>query len=148
MSTAITVPNAGNGIGNATHGHTLAKIRRQCDNLAVEFATRGNSQGEGREEHVREIRRHAAELAGPNPSALVESLAMTTAIAHYDLRFRQALAGPLTFNPQSQRFLDHAMRRYLSVVRMLSAVQRLPVVQLNIGVNQVNMAGPTGGSLQ
>jgi hypothetical protein len=128
----------------------LAKIRRSCDSLAVEFASRGNTTGESREEHNREIRQHAAELAGPSPSPLVESLALTVALAHYDLRFRQALAGPLTTNPHSQQFLDHAMRRYLSVVRMLAAVQRLPVIQINLGANQVNMAGagPTGGSFQ
>jgi hypothetical protein len=118
--------------------------------LALEFAVPDGEKGERRVGLIREIRRHAAELAGPCPSPLVESLALTAALTHYDLRFRQALAGPLTTNPHSQRYLDLAMRRYLAVIRMLAAVQRLPVVQINIGANQVNMAGsgPTEGPLQ
>ena len=78
-------------------------------------------------------------LAGPAPSPLAASLALTVALCESDVRLRHTLNGPLRNNLDGQRKLDRAMRRYLAAIKALAVVQRLnlPPIQVNMATNQV-----------
>lgn len=86
-----------------------------------------------------ELEENAARLAGPSPSPLLESLALTVAMCEADVRMRCVLNGPLKDNLDGQRNLDRAMQRYLAACKMLATVQQLglPSIQVNVATNQV-----------
>jgi hypothetical protein len=89
-----------------------------------------------------------AELAGPNPSPL-ERLLVERVVACWlqvqdaDVRYAQAT------NLSGQRLddflkrMDRAHQRYLSALKTLALVRKLalPVLQVNIARNQVNVVG-------
>ena len=88
------------------------------------------------------------DLAGPNASSLEyllvdRILACWLQVYHVDAQYAQSL-GEITFEEAEylQRRTDRAHRRFLSAVKALAQVRRLlgTSVQLNVGVNQVNIA--------
>jgi len=85
--------------------------------------------------------RAADELAGPSPSPLAASLALTVALCEADVRYRQALNNPLStaVSRDIQSALNGSIRRYLAACKMLATVQQLglPPIQVNVATNQV-----------
>ncbi len=89
-----------------------------------------------------------AELEGPNPTPIERLLAERAAFCWLVVwRYEEHLASAneLTFKQGDyhQRRIDAAHRRFLSSVRTLATVRKLalPALQINIGENQVNVAG-------
>src|SRR5262249_3829914 len=89
-----------------------------------------------------------AELAGLNPTP-VERLLVERIVACWlqvqdaDVRYAQAKNLSLEGGEYYQRRMDRAHKRYLSAIRTLALVRKLalPVLQVNIGRKQVNVAG-------
>jgi len=120
------------------------KARRCNDEIAVEFVLgiKHDKEGPKVETHrERDLWRHADDLAGPSPSPLVSSLALTVALCEADVRLRQALNKPTatTVPRDIQSALNGSMRRYLAACKMLATVQQLglPPIQVNVATNQV-----------
>ena len=57
-----------------------------------------------------EVEQNVGKLAGPSPSPLVESLALTVALCEHDVRVRQTHDGPLKNRPNHQQNLDRSMQ--------------------------------------
>jgi hypothetical protein len=76
---------------------------------------------------------------------LVERIVLCWAQVHYADTIYAQRAKDLTFAQADyfQRRQDRAHRRYLHAIRSLATVRRLlfPAVQVNIGTQQVNVAG-------
>lgn len=93
-----------------------------------------------------------AELAGPNPTP-IERLLVERAIACWlqvqdaDVRYAQAEDLSPKWAEYFQRRMNHCHKRYLSALKTLALVRKLaiPVLQVNIAREQVNMAGPVVG---
>jgi hypothetical protein len=110
----------------------------------------------GREAVRRKLDKVRAELEGPNPTPieclLAERASLCWFVANwYEESFVNTDSLSLALADYYQRRIDRAHRRFLSAVETLARVRKLalPFLQLNIARNQqVNMAGPTGGSLQ
>jgi hypothetical protein len=89
----------------------------------------------------RDVWRRADDLAGPTPTPLIRSLALTVALCEVDIRYRQAINGPVSefARLDHQSAFNGAMKRYLSACRTLAIAQRLdlPTVQVNIAEQQV-----------
>ncbi len=91
------------------------------------------------------------ELAGPKPSPLerllVDRIAACWLQVHYaDALYAQRMGEvSVGWGDYLQRRQDRAHRRYLASIRALAQVRRLlsPPVQINVGQNQVNLAGPS-----
>ena len=85
------------------------------------------------------LKENADRLAGPSPSPLAASLALTVALCEADLRMRQISDPPLKSNNDGQRHLDRAMRRYLHAIKTLAVIHRLnlPPIQVNVAEQQV-----------
>jgi hypothetical protein len=86
-----------------------------------------------------------AELLGPAPTAVERLLAERVAIGWLEVHtaeYRLAVADA-EFRQYWHRQVDHAHRRFLAAVRLLTAVRRLPrpALQVNIGEQQVNVSG-------
>ncbi len=85
--------------------------------------------------------RAADELAGPSPTPLIRSLALTVALCENDVRDRQVYGSNanLSLDRKVQAALNGSMRRYLAACKMLAMVQRLdlPPIQVNLATNQV-----------
>jgi hypothetical protein len=117
--------------------------RHHADRVAVGWICRSNRQTDqkGGIPDDPDIWRRADELAGPSPTALVQSLALTVVLCEVDLRYRQALCGPLTTSAPRDLHgaLNSVTKRYLAAVKGLALVQRLglPDIQVNIAGNQV-----------
>jgi len=89
-----------------------------------------------------------AELSGPDPSPIERLMVDRVAtcwlqLSHADAMAAQAERITFTEGDYIQRRQDRAHRRYLSAVKMLAVVRKLalPVLQINLGQNQVNMTG-------
>jgi hypothetical protein len=88
------------------------------------------------------------ELSGPSPTPL-ERLLVERVVACWlqvqdaDIRYAQLGNVPLSQAEYAQRRMDRAHRRFLSAVKALALVRKLalPVLQVNIAQQQVNMAG-------
>jgi hypothetical protein len=87
------------------------------------------------------------ELAGPCPTPLVRLAARRVALCKLDadLAYRSSamtIAGNAVPPEAIQRWLDRADARYRKAIKTLADLQRLqlPVVQLNVGGQQVNIA--------
>jgi len=98
-----------------------------------------------KELHERELNRVRAELLGPAPTAIERLLAERVAIGWLEVHtaeYQLAVTQP-EYRTHWQRQVDHAHRRFLSALRLLTAVRRLPrpAVQVNIGEQQVNVSG-------
>jgi hypothetical protein len=93
----------------------------------------------------REMKALRAELLGPAPTAIERLLAERVAVGWLEVHTAEhRLAVEDAENrPHWQLQVDHAHRRFLASVRLLTAVRRLPgpAVQVNIGEQQVNVAG-------
>jgi hypothetical protein len=107
------------------------------------------------------VRKHVAaleaEVAGPNPTILERLLAQRIALAwlHHTLlenstalTMEKAVVNPEMEGAErcidsQQKWLNHSNKRFLSAVKALAQVRKLqvPDVQVNIGQNQINVAG-------
>ena len=91
------------------------------------------------------------EAAGLNPSPLEMLLAERIAVCWVQLQHAEATAnnnGSLAQADFWQRRLDRTHRRFLSAVKALAIIRRLqlPVMQVNIGEKQVNVAAAVKSS--
>lgn len=93
----------------------------------------------------RELDNLRAELLGPAPSAVERLLAERVAIGWLEVHTAEYQLAVTDSESRShwQRQVDHAHRRFLSALRLLTAVRRLPrpALQVNIGEQQVNVTG-------
>jgi hypothetical protein len=94
------------------------------------------------------VDRLTKELAGPDPSPIERLLAQRAAFCWLVLwRYEANLAQAKDLSSRREEFhhrrIDAAHRRYLSSLRTLAQIRKLalPAVQVNIGRNQVNVAG-------
>jgi hypothetical protein len=92
-----------------------------------------------------EIRQLRDELLGSAPTTIERLLAKRVAIGWLDVHtaeLRLALAD-VEYRDYWQGQVDHANRRFLAALRLLTNVRRLPrpAVQINVGEQQVNMTG-------
>jgi hypothetical protein len=94
------------------------------------------------------VNRLIAELAGPDPTPIERLLAERAAFCwlvtwRYETRLAQATDLTSKREEFHHRRIDAAHRRYLSSLKTLAQVRKLalPAVQVNIGENQVNVAG-------
>jgi len=113
------------------------------DRVALMLVVRSNAEDDPTaitKEH-RAAWRRAQELAGPDPTPLAKSLALTVALCEVDVRYRQALNRPITEHIPKDHYaaFNGSMKRYLSACRALALVQRLnlPPIQVNLATNQV-----------
>lgn len=89
-----------------------------------------------------------AELAGPNPTP-IERLIVERVVACWlqvqdaDVRYAHAKDLPVKWMDFYQRRMNHSHKRYLSALKTLALVRKLavPVLQINIGKKQTNIAG-------
>jgi hypothetical protein len=91
------------------------------------------------------------ELAGPNPSPLVELLAERCTIAwfaahHADRLFFSQTCVNYPAAKHFARIQESANKRFLTTCKSLALVRNLaqPTVQINLGRKQVNIAGRSG----
>jgi hypothetical protein len=91
----------------------------------------------------------AAGLAGADPTPIERLLAERAAFCWLVLwKYEHHLANATDLAAKREEFhhrrIDAAHRRYLSSLRTLAQIRKLalPAVQVNIGGNQVNVAGP------
>lgn len=88
-----------------------------------------------------------AELAGPNPAPLerllVERIVSCWLHLHYIEWCSQKEGRTIPLATYYQRSLSLAQKRYFAAIKTLAVVRRLalPVLQVNIGKKQVNVAG-------
>jgi hypothetical protein len=117
--------------------------------------------GKGADEATRarytaELRRVAAELAGPDPSPTERMLAETATLDWFTLRRHQAYHAAascrgkgltLVQSDFQQRKIERSHRRLMASLRTLAAVRKLAVavLQVNIAKRQVNVAGAAPG---
>jgi hypothetical protein len=99
---------------------------------------------------TRKLEMLRAELAGANPTPvenlLVERIVMCwLQVQHAELSCVRHSAD-LSIAHYHQDRLDRAHRRYLSALKTLALMRKLavPVLQVNLAQNQVNVAGPPG----
>jgi hypothetical protein len=107
---------------------------------------------------TRKVTRGRDDLAGPHPSPMERLLAERAALCWLDCSradLRQA-SGQVSLTPAQRahlsRYRDRAHRRFPTALKTLATVRtlKLPAIQVNIGENQVNVAGgaanaPCGG---
>ena len=97
---------------------------------------------------TRQVAALEREIGGPSPSVLERLLAERVAVCWLELNCLDPAVSekkeiPLNLAEFYDRRLDRAHRRYLSAIRSLATVRRLviPSLQVNIGAQQVNVAG-------
>ena len=93
----------------------------------------------------REMQELRAELLGSAPTAIERLLAERVAIGWLEVHtaeHRLAFAES-EYRRHWQQQVDHAQRRLLAALRLLTNVRRLPrpAVQINVGEQQVNVSG-------
>jgi hypothetical protein len=125
-----------------------------CGNLAEHFERTLVRKLSGKDLAVSEgLRRKLgclrAELAGPTPTPLERLLVERIVACWLHLYYLEAAyAGKDSMGPELasyyQRSLSAAHTRYLSAIKALALVRKLalPVLQVNIAREQVNVAGP------
>ena len=94
----------------------------------------------------RQVETLKADLAGPTPSPLERLLIKRVAVCWLQMHdadardARRASQLDVARGDYDQRRQDRAHKRYLSAIRTLLQIQRLPItsVQVNIGAQQVN----------
>jgi hypothetical protein len=96
----------------------------------------------------RRLARVRDELAGPDPTPLEQLLAERAALCWLDANVTDALYATdegISFKQAEYqgRARERAQRRFLQAVKTLAMVRKLglPSIQVNIGENQVNVAG-------
>jgi hypothetical protein len=89
------------------------------------------------------------ELVGPNPTPLERLLVERLVACWLHLHHLEAIYSgkegmSLDLGSYYQRSITSAQKRYLAAIKTLALVRKLavPVLQVNIGRKQVNMAGP------
>ncbi len=125
----------------------FGNLAGRVESLLVEKIAGANNIT-GRSAIPRKMERLRAELEGPSPNPIERLLAERAVFCWLVVwQYESVLvhASEMT-NKQSefhQRRIDAAHRRFLSAVRTLAQVRKLgiPSIQVNIGQNQVNVAG-------
>jgi hypothetical protein len=118
----------------------------------VEWAT---SDKESQESLRLELNGVTADLAGPNPTPIERILAEVAATNWFFLRQCEvgyigavdSKAGiTLVQSDHGQRRIDRAHRRLMTSLKTLASLRRLalPAIQVNLGRQQVNIAGSGG----
>jgi hypothetical protein len=91
-----------------------------------------------------ETDRLRAELLGPSPSAIERLLAERVAIGWLEVNTAEYQLTVCDSRDRDhwQQQVNHGNRRFLSALRLLAAVRRLPrpALQVNIGEQQVNLS--------
>lgn len=120
----------------------------------VKWVTGEKSSAETKKKFRDDLESFARDIAGPSPSPVEIVLGETAALCWCTLRMAEASwAGAATSEsgltlPQSdhcQRRVDRAHRRLMATLKTLATVRRLglPSIQVNVGAQQVNVAGST-----
>jgi hypothetical protein len=124
--------------GNLAHHVENAVIRK--------YAAKDVAVGEGLRNKIESLR---MELAGPNPSPLERLLAERIAacwlhLYNLEMTYASRDSVSLDLGIYFQKCIDRAHKRYLSAIKTLATVRKLalPVLQVNIAKEQVNVAGP------
>jgi len=126
--------------------NAIGDLAEQAKLSAMHLLTSGNAVlHEALSRKLTELR---AELAGTTPSVLERLLVERVLICWLFVHHADMVAARRTdVSPAQaeyhQRRQDHAQRRYLAAIRTLACVRRLPLpaIQVNIGAQQVNVAG-------
>jgi hypothetical protein len=129
-----------------------------CGNLATraentlirKFSGKDLAVSEGIRRKMESLR---AELTGATPAPL-ERLLVERVVAcwlhlyHLETIYAGKDSMPLELAMHYQKCIDRAHKRYLSAIKTLAVVRKLavPVLQVNIGRKQVNVAGVGAGS--
>jgi hypothetical protein len=144
----------------------LVYLHHDIDDLAIDPGDLAASaehdlivQAEGTMQAQADIARYLAkmrtDLDGPNPSALERLLVdcvvtLWLHVAYLERCWARALrkGGPTL--KDMDRMLDRANRRYLAAAKTLASVRRmaLPVVQMNLARQQVNVVTGSAGAAQ
>jgi hypothetical protein len=100
-----------------------------------------------RETLVAKLEQLRADLGGDTPvERLMVDRIVTCWLHLHHLEWCYAVRDPLPIGLATyyQRSMDRAQKRYLAALKTLATVRRLalPALQVNIGGNQVNVAGP------
>lgn len=121
-------------------------LARQAELSFVQAAAGDNLSF--KEALTRKMEMLRAELCGANPTP-VERLLVERVVACWlqvqdaDVRYAQAKDLSWKAGEYFQRRMNHSHKRYLSALKTLALVRKLavPVLQVNIGKKQVNVAG-------
>lgn len=124
----------------------FGNLAEQAERSLID-ATAGKNVA-AREGLLRKLEMLREELAGPSPTS-VERLLVERIVACWlqvqdaDIRFAQAKDVEIEWGDYFQRRMDRAHRRYLSAIKTLAHIRKfaIPVLQVNIGQKQVNLAG-------
>jgi hypothetical protein len=139
------MPNEIETPASPTNRETVpVKARRRRDEIVVGMVLRvKHKEGQpwGQSSAERALWQAVDDMAGPRPSPLVESLALSVLLCEHDLRERQLLTADtkLALDGRVQAATNGAMRRYLAACRALTIARRMdvPAIQVNIGGQQV-----------
>lgn len=125
---------------------TPETVRKFLDNWVMNRVSEqliGKDRPKYQELLEREMLALADELAGPCPTPIEQTLAMTAAICETELRILQAgehssQTRSIAQSDHAQRRLNRAHSRYLSTLKTLATVRRLalPSVQVNVAHQQ------------
>jgi hypothetical protein len=146
-------------------GEAIATLRDQCAGGAVPWRDFGDLAGQVQQQLVGQIARQnaflaeavakeawrlcrswAGEDATPLESALAERIVAAWLYLHYcEMTYLGLLKEGVTWERDEfhRKRVDQAERRYLRAIKALAQVRRLhlPAVQVNIGDQQINVAG-------
>ncbi|MEN6640951.1 MAG: hypothetical protein ABFE08_00760 [Armatimonadia bacterium] len=134
----IDFPNLWDTVGDAAKAVQDAMLKVYAgDNIYVREAI---------EQRLSKLR---SELAGPDTSPLERLLAERIVACWLQVQYADAIYAQnmkelgIAWSEHHQRRQDRAHRRFLSAVKTLATVRKLalPVLQVNIGDKQVNIAG-------
>jgi hypothetical protein len=122
-------------------------LAKHAENALIhKFTAQDLAVGEGLRKRLEVMR---GELAGPAPAPLERLLAerIVTCWLHlYTLEAIYACKDSMTLNlaMHYQKCIDRAHKRYLSAIKTLATVCKLalPILQVNIAKQQVNVVGP------
>jgi hypothetical protein len=127
--------------------NVLGNLARQAELALIRTAAGGNLCL--REALGRKLELMRAELAGADPAPLERLLAERVVacwlhLYHLEMLYAQRDSLSLELGTYYQKTLDRAHKRYLSAIKTLALVRKLtlPVLQVNIGRRQVNVARP------
>jgi hypothetical protein len=144
-----TLPAIRRLLANPTFVDEFGDLARQAE-LSLVKATAGDNLA-FREGLLRKLELLRQELLGdkstPLERLLVERIvACWLQVQEADARYAQAQDRSFECGTYNQRRMDRAHKRYLSAIKTLATVRKLavPVLQVNIGRKQVNVANLAG----
>ena len=121
------------------HAAVITAIKEESESKQVQLVLEANYDGQ--------LRELGYDKAPPLERALIEHAALCwLRLQNVEQRYSRVMAQSitLTMGDYWERRLSSAQRRYLRACETLARVRRLrlPALQVNIGENQVNVAGP------